>query len=227
MVRPVLADVSFLMSTRPWCACHADLLPVLLAIQVLFSAGAAPDGDRGKAAIFAAIVYGPILFVTVLIQQLGHGLAARSVGGEATTVVLWPLGGMTYCGHDRGVTSCRHLVWRTCQLCHDSACACCCMQALSLSRLVHKARMNHQVALAGEKVDIFVQAAGPLTHIPQAGIWLALSILTWHSKSGDWGLHLGSDSVGYHSNKSWNFAQAIMVTAVWVRTAHDELLPRM
>jgi hypothetical protein len=86
-------------------------------------------------------------------------------------------------------------------------------------------RTKHQVALAGPKVDIFVQAVGPLTHIPQAGIWLALSVLTWHSKSGDWGLHLSSDSMGYHSNKSWNFAQAVMVTAVWVCSSHINASP--
>jgi hypothetical protein len=119
-----VADVPFMMSI-PWCECDADLLPVLLAIQILLSAGTAPDGDRGKAAIFAAIVYGPILFVTVLIQQLGHGLAARSVGGEATTIVLWPLGGMTYCGHDRGMASCQHLGWHMCQMCRK------CMYLLS------------------------------------------------------------------------------------------------
>jgi hypothetical protein len=102
------------------------------------------------------------------------------------------------------------------------------MQALSLSPPgAHSANDAPGLALAGPKVDIFVQAAVPLTHIPQAGIWLALSVLTWHSKSGDWGLHLGSDSMGYHSKKSWNFAQAVMVTAFWVRIAHDDLLPRM
>jgi uncharacterized protein (TIGR03067 family) len=36
------------------------------------------------------------LFVFVLLHELGHVLACRSVGGVASSIVLWPLGGVAY-----------------------------------------------------------------------------------------------------------------------------------
>lgn len=35
-----------------------------------------------------------ILFFTVLVHELGHCFAARSCGGDATEVLIWPLGGL-------------------------------------------------------------------------------------------------------------------------------------
>lgn len=37
-----------------------------------------------------------ILFLTVLIHELGHCFAARGVGGKADEVLLWPLGGLAF-----------------------------------------------------------------------------------------------------------------------------------
>lgn len=36
------------------------------------------------------------LFGIVLMHEFGHALACRSVGGEAHTIVLWPLGGVAF-----------------------------------------------------------------------------------------------------------------------------------
>jgi Zn-dependent protease len=36
------------------------------------------------------------LFVIVLMHEMGHSLACRSVGGKADEIVLWPLGGVAY-----------------------------------------------------------------------------------------------------------------------------------
>jgi len=36
------------------------------------------------------------LFAIVLIHEMGHALACRSVGGRADEIVLWPLGGVAY-----------------------------------------------------------------------------------------------------------------------------------
>jgi len=36
------------------------------------------------------------LFVIVLMHEMGHALACRSVGGRADEIVLWPLGGVAY-----------------------------------------------------------------------------------------------------------------------------------
>lgn len=79
----------------------ADLLPVVLVVQCLFYTAAA-GSNRGEALAFAFLIYGPILFLTVLIHEFGHSLAARSVGGHAHTILLWPLGGLAYCSHDAG-----------------------------------------------------------------------------------------------------------------------------
>eukprot|EP00879_Flechtneria_rotunda_P010141 GHRR01010599.1.p2 GENE.GHRR01010599.1~~GHRR01010599.1.p2 ORF type:complete len:200 (+),score=40.60 GHRR01010599.1:1064-1663(+) len=49
------------------------------------------------------LILGPILLVTVLLHELGHCLAARSVGGTAHSILLWPLGGLAYIGsHNKG-----------------------------------------------------------------------------------------------------------------------------
>jgi stage IV sporulation protein FB len=39
------------------------------------------------------------LVVTTLLHELGHCFAARSVGGHADEILLWPLGGLAYVGH--------------------------------------------------------------------------------------------------------------------------------
>src|SRR5258708_14985890 len=41
-----------------------------------------------------AIILIVILFFSVLLHEFGHCFAARSVGGDAQDVLLWPLGGL-------------------------------------------------------------------------------------------------------------------------------------
>jgi len=38
-----------------------------------------------------------LLFVSILLHELGHCFAARSQGGYADEVLLWPLGGLAFC----------------------------------------------------------------------------------------------------------------------------------
>lgn len=76
---------------------HAVTLPLLFVVALLaeaFSSWAALG--------WAALLYGPVLLGTVLIHELGHSLAARKVGGTADGILLWPLGGLAYVGHDCG-----------------------------------------------------------------------------------------------------------------------------
>ena len=40
-----------------------------------------------------------MLFMIVLLHELGHCFAARSVGGSADEILLWPLGGLAYVHH--------------------------------------------------------------------------------------------------------------------------------
>jgi len=43
-----------------------------------------------------------VLFLTVLIHELGHCLGAKAVGGRVHRILLWPLGGLAFCGHGGG-----------------------------------------------------------------------------------------------------------------------------
>lgn len=51
--------------------------------------------DVYGAAVWKVVEY-VSLFAIVLLHELGHCLACRSVGGQANQIVLWPLGGIAY-----------------------------------------------------------------------------------------------------------------------------------
>lgn len=42
------------------------------------------------------LVFSALLFGIVLLHEFGHCFGARSVGGDAETILLWPLGGLAY-----------------------------------------------------------------------------------------------------------------------------------
>ena len=46
--------------------------------------------------LVAFIVFGPVLFLTVLVHEIGHCLMAKYLGGNADMILLWPLGGIAY-----------------------------------------------------------------------------------------------------------------------------------
>ncbi|GIL68120.1 hypothetical protein Vafri_21409 [Volvox africanus] len=50
--------------------------------------------------ILSLIVMGPLLLLTIVVHELGHCLAARSIGGTAESILLWPLGGLAYIGYN-------------------------------------------------------------------------------------------------------------------------------
>jgi len=52
----------------------------------------APEGIWLDASIFMLL-----LFVSVLLHELGHCFTARAVGGEASEILIWPLGGLAAC----------------------------------------------------------------------------------------------------------------------------------
>jgi stage IV sporulation protein FB len=54
-----------------------------------------PDSRPGEA--LAMLVLMLLLFVSVLLHEFGHCFAARYVDGEASEVLLWPLGGLARC----------------------------------------------------------------------------------------------------------------------------------
>jgi len=50
----------------------------------------------------ALVLNGPVLFVTVLVHEMGHAMMATRLGGVVDSILLWPLGGLAYVG---GVSS--------------------------------------------------------------------------------------------------------------------------
>lgn len=75
------------------------LLPLFVGLQCLT---VVLNNLGGMAVLWAFIVFGLVLFSSVLIHELGHSLAARSVGGDADQIIMWPLGGLAFLSHDAG-----------------------------------------------------------------------------------------------------------------------------
>jgi Zn-dependent protease len=75
------------------------LFPFVALGYVLHVALAGKPGERGVPlypphAWVDACIFMALLFVSVLFHEYGHCFAARGVGGEASEVLLWPLGGL-------------------------------------------------------------------------------------------------------------------------------------
>src|SRR5581483_3111222 len=64
----------------------------LVTLGMVLRAAAAKDVPGG-AWLDVVAIFG-ILWFSVLLHELGHCFAARSVGGDADEVLLWPLGGL-------------------------------------------------------------------------------------------------------------------------------------
>lgn len=60
--------------------------------------------DYSKAGLIAAkcTLGFLVLFCTILIHELGHCFGAKVVGGKVQRILLWPLGGLAFCGHGGG-----------------------------------------------------------------------------------------------------------------------------
>lgn len=73
------------------------LLPLVMLIAGI-SAFAAGAGVFGIVA--AVLINGPLLFLTVLVHELGHVFAAKRCGFVPDHILLWPLGGLAYIHKD-------------------------------------------------------------------------------------------------------------------------------
>src|SRR5262245_27779832 len=69
-------------------------LPVVVIGLIL---KAASDPERPAGLWLDATILMLILFVSILMHEFGHCFAARAVEGEASEVLLWPLGGLAVC----------------------------------------------------------------------------------------------------------------------------------
>lgn len=69
------------------------MLPLVMLALIL---KATTTNDAGITLADAAIVMA-IMFASILLHELGHCFAARAVDGDASEMLLWPLGGLAYC----------------------------------------------------------------------------------------------------------------------------------
>ena len=69
--------------------------PIMIVMYIL--RGASDGGGPLLMGFYAALMGG--LLLTTLLHELGHCWGARSVGGHAEQILLWPLGGLAYVGH--------------------------------------------------------------------------------------------------------------------------------
>lgn len=72
------------------------LFPLYMAITTLYGF----SGGNPEVGAMRLLLNGPVLFGTVLIHELGHCFATWHVGGVVHQILLWPLGGLAYVGHD-------------------------------------------------------------------------------------------------------------------------------
>lgn len=54
--------------------------------------------------VFVLVLYGPVLFLTILVHEFGHALTTKKLGGSVGGIVLWPLGGFALCGPTDGLS---------------------------------------------------------------------------------------------------------------------------
>jgi Zn-dependent protease len=70
--------------------------PILILMYII--QGATDSGGGAlMVGFYAALMAG--LLLTTIVHELGHCFGARSVGGHAEQILLWPLGGLAYVGH--------------------------------------------------------------------------------------------------------------------------------
>ncbi|CAE7253493.1 unnamed protein product [Symbiodinium pilosum] len=61
-----------------------------------------PDYRKAAEIALTCCVSFAILFLTVLIHELGHCAGAKLVGGRVSRILLWPLGGLAFCSSGGG-----------------------------------------------------------------------------------------------------------------------------
>lgn len=72
------------------------LLPALWAFECLI--GLLSVGWEWLDFAVVLLLYGPLLWATVLLHELCHCWMARRVGGTVDAILLWPLGGLSFVG---------------------------------------------------------------------------------------------------------------------------------
>jgi Zn-dependent protease len=86
-----------------WSLPFTRIAGITVRIHLLFLLYVLAEVGRtsqfGTAVVLEVLLMFLMLFGIVLLHELGHCFAARSVGGSAEEILLWPLGGLAYVRH--------------------------------------------------------------------------------------------------------------------------------
>lgn len=90
---------TFRVAKIPWLDAELRVHWLFLLILVLLPLALGIPGCNGQKEcglrfLFFFVLYGPILFGTVLLHELGHAVAAKLRGGHCHNIYLWPLGSL-------------------------------------------------------------------------------------------------------------------------------------
>jgi Zn-dependent protease len=74
---------------------RVHLLFFVFVLALWLRAATAKDSPEGAG--LAMLVLLTLIFISVLLHELGHCYAARLVDGDAREIMIWPLGGLAFC----------------------------------------------------------------------------------------------------------------------------------
>jgi stage IV sporulation protein FB len=69
---------------------------LFIILMIIIIARAFARDTSGSGIWFEVLIYLGIVFASILLHEFGHCFGARWVDGDASEVVLWPLGGLAY-----------------------------------------------------------------------------------------------------------------------------------
>src|SRR5216683_4709359 len=71
---------------------------ILFPIMALGMIGQVAAKDRFPAGTWMdALMLAGLFFISILLHEFGHCFGARWVDGDASEILMWPLGGLAYC----------------------------------------------------------------------------------------------------------------------------------
>ncbi|MDX2198084.1 MAG: DUF6576 domain-containing protein [Phycisphaerae bacterium] len=72
-------------------------IDIRVSVLLLIFLGYRLAGAQAGADFQFQLLYSVMLFSIILVHEFGHCFGARSVGGDANVILMWPLGGLAFC----------------------------------------------------------------------------------------------------------------------------------